>query len=160
MYNDRIVLYIPGNILSYLKTTMYPSMNIIKLNVQGFFPWNLFLLSFANNFNCDKFSEENFFVLVSFTTFAGSVCDWRWAKNAWTLLCWILSLWRREVDTSLCENLAFTFLNAGLVANKVGPGSILLSVAWLLYTLCPRIKWWQWHCLSDARVFTVSWLLF
>lgn len=49
-------------------------------------------------------------------------------KNAQTLLCGIFSLWRTEVHTFLCENLAFTFLNAGLVVNKVGTGGILLLI--------------------------------
>lgn len=131
MFIDRIVLHIPGNILSYPKMSVYPSMSIIKLNIQEFFSWNLFLLSFANNFDSDKFSEEVFFVLISIHIFYNLYWECVWLemmKNAQTLLCGIFSLWRTEVHAFLCENLAFTFLNAGLVVNKVGTGGILLLI--------------------------------
>lgn len=56
------------------------------------YPSALFsLLSFTNDFNCDKSSEGINFVLCGmhiFVTFVEGARDWKAEeKNAWTLLC-------------------------------------------------------------------------
>lgn len=136
MYNDRIVLHTPGNILSYLRS-MYPSINIIKFKIKDFFP-EIFA-SFPNNVDCDKFPEIFFFFCPHRHTYLlRTFCNLGWEcvwleRSEECMDSIVLNIFLMEKrNTFLCENLAFTFLSAGLVVNKVGIGGILLSVARLL----------------------------